>query len=106
MEKVQTPTAKIPASLESEESEEAYPREEDPTQKKAKIDDLVIVAEDPKLKLRRSKMLRQLILVGPLLVDSDASPDACDLRAPSSPIGMAVEKEIVVSSSPDEVVAN
>ncbi|KAM7253538.1 hypothetical protein ACFE04_021692 [Oxalis oulophora] len=84
----------------SKRSQETSPEDEGPAQKKAKIYDLattvevifVVVVKAPRRKLRRPTMTGQFRSVGSSLVNSR--------------VGMTVEKEIVSSSSPDEVQTN
>ncbi|KAM7253527.1 hypothetical protein ACFE04_021681 [Oxalis oulophora] len=103
--------AETPSSLESEESEVPMIRRKSCLSKA--VHDILASRSTqeaslengaPRRKLRRPTTSGHFKQVGTLLCDSDYSPKDGDVAAPSSLIGVAVEKEVVASSSPDDVL--
>ncbi|KAM7273468.1 hypothetical protein ACFE04_028132 [Oxalis oulophora] len=86
--------------------------DEDQAQKKEKTGDLASVAEVvsivsmkvPRRKMKRHATSRQFKLVRSSLGDSNSSSEDGENTAASSPTGMEVEKKMVASSFPDELL--
>ncbi|KAM7264226.1 hypothetical protein ACFE04_001909 [Oxalis oulophora] len=92
--------------------QKASPEDGGLTQNKARTSDLTSAIEvvfgvpvkAPRRKLKRPATSEHFKLVGSSMGDSDSSPKYGDVVAPSSLIGMTMEKKVVTSSSPDEIL--